>query len=50
MQNLSGTAAFKNDADAKAFLEKQKAKREAVRAAAADFEDEEEGEDDEISE
>lgn len=52
MQNLSGTAAFKNDADAKAFLEKQKAKREAVRAAAAaaDFEDKEEEEDDEISE
>lgn len=54
MKNLSGTAAFKNDADAEAFMEKQKAKREAVKAAAAaaDFEDEEdeEDEDDEISE
>ena len=53
MKNLSGTAAFKNDADAKAFAERQKAKREAVRAAAAaaDFEGaDEEKEDDEISE
>ncbi|MBR1812943.1 MAG: hypothetical protein IJ773_03890 [Lachnospiraceae bacterium] len=33
MANLSGTAAFKNAADAQAFADKQKAKRDAAKAA-----------------
>ena len=51
MQNLSGHAAFKNQADADAFYQKLREKKAAQKAAAAEAEDDgKEAEDDEISE
>ena len=50
LQNLSGHAAFKNQADADAFYQKLKEKKAAQKAAAQEAEDGEEATDDEFSE
>ena len=50
LQNLSGHAAFKNQADADAFYQKLKEKKAAQKAAAQEAEDGEEATDDAISE
>ena len=50
LQNLSGYAAFKNQADADAFYQKLKEKKAAQKAAAQEAEDGEEATDDAISE
>ena len=50
LQNLSGHAAFKNQADADAFYQKLKEKKAAQKAAAQEAEDGEEATDDAVSE
>jgi len=50
LQNLSGHAAFKNDADAEAFYQKLREKKAAQKAAAEAQRDREEATDDAISE
>ena len=50
LQNLSGHAAFKNQADADAFYQRLKEKKAAQKAAAQEAEDGEEATDDAVSE